>query len=133
MSENLDLVRSIYADLERGDLSSSAWAHPEIEWIITDGPTRGQWTGVAGMAESIRDMLGAWNDVRFYADEYREIDDERVLVLFHRTGRGKVSGLDVGEFDTRGASVYTVRNGRVTKVINYNGRAHALADLGIKE
>jgi ketosteroid isomerase-like protein len=133
MPENLGLVRSIYEHLERGDLSSSAWAHPEIEWIITDGPKPGQWTGVAGMAESIRDMLGAWNDVRLYADEYREIDDERVLVRFHRTGRGKASGLEVGEFDTRGASVYTVRDGKVTKIVNYNGRARALADLGLEE
>jgi ketosteroid isomerase-like protein len=130
-SSNLDLVRSIRATMERGDFSSTDWADPQIEWVFADGPSPGAWTGLGGMAEGLRDVLGAWEDFRAEAEEYREIDNERVLVLVRYLGRGKRSGLELGQMRTQGAAVYHVRGGKVTRLVFYFDRERALADLGL--
>jgi len=97
MSENLDLVRSLYADWERGDFSHVEWADPEIEFVITDGPEPTRVFGAASMARAWSEFPGAWEDLRAEAEEYRELDGERVLVLIHHRGRGKTSGLELGQ------------------------------------
>jgi ketosteroid isomerase-like protein len=133
MSENLDFVRSIYAAWERGDWSSVEWAHPEIEFVIADGPTPGSWTGVANMANVWRDFLSTWEDPRVEAEKFRELDNERVLVLFHRRGRGRMSGLELGQFEEQGANLWHVRHAKVTRSVVYFDRDRAFADLGLKE
>jgi ketosteroid isomerase-like protein len=130
--ENVELVRSIYADWERGDFSSAEWAHPEIEFVIAEGPTARSWTGLAGMAEGYRDFLSAWEEWRVEAEEICEIDGERVLVLSHFGGRGKTSGLELGT-RMKGAELFHVREGKVTRLILYGVREHVLADLGLSE
>jgi ketosteroid isomerase-like protein len=131
MSANLDLVRSIYAAWEHGDWSSTDWAHPEIEYEIADGPSPGSSTGVAGMTEGWRTLASAWKDVRTEAQEYRELDDERVLVLVRRSGSGKTSGLDLAQMQTKGAHLLQMRGGKVTRIVVYLDRERALANLGL--
>lgn len=130
-SENLDLVRSILATWERGDYSSAEWAHPKIEFIWADGPEPGEWKGLAEMAQSMRNWLSAWEKVHVEADEYCEMDDERVLVLAHHSGRGKTSRVEIGETGTRNAMLFHIRDGKVTKLVLYWDRDRALADLGL--
>src|SRR5437879_2367117 len=134
MSENLDLVRSIYAGWERGDYSSVEWAHPEIEFVLPDGPDPGSWTGRAAMAEAWRSRLRAFGEVRLEADDYRELDGERVLVLIHYSGgSAKMSGVELGQMWTEVATLFHVRDGKVTRLVPYFSRERAFADLGLKD
>lgn len=133
MSGNLDLVRSIYADWERGDFSRNDWAEPEVEYVWVDGPTPGSWSGLTGMAEGARSIFNAWEDYRVEAHEYRELDNERVLVFTRMTGRGKASGLALEQMRTEGATVFHVRDGKVSRHVYYWDRNRALADLGLEE
>jgi ketosteroid isomerase-like protein len=133
MSENLDLVRSIYAAWERGDFSSAEWADAEIEFVIAGGPDPASGTGVARMAENFGEVLSAWADVRLEVDEYRELDDERVFVLVSWSGRGKTSGIELAQVPWKPANLFHLDDGKVTRLILYWDRQRALADLGLKE
>jgi hypothetical protein len=67
-SANLDLVRSIYADWERGDVSRADWADREIEFDVigfVGAPEPAK--GVASMAQGSRAFLTAWEDYRVEA------------------------------------------------------------------
>lgn len=132
MPDNLDLVRSMFAAWERGDFTDAAWAHPDIEFVMADGPDPGSRTGIAGMWEGWRARLSAWEHHRIEVDEYRELDDERVLVLTQGFGRGKSSGLEMGQVQTEGASLFHIRDGAVTRLVIYIERDRALADLGLE-
>jgi ketosteroid isomerase-like protein len=131
VSANLDLVRSICAAWERGDFSRSDWAHPEIELVVTEGLEPGSWTGVSAWMKWRDDQLSAWDDVRIKADECRELDDERILVLSQLIGRGRASGLELRN-RRGGAVLFHVRDGKVTRQVNYIERDRALADLGLE-
>jgi ketosteroid isomerase-like protein len=131
-SANVELVRSIYAGWERGEYGSAEWAHPEIEFVIADGPQPGTWKGLAEMADASRGVFDVWEDYRAEAEEVREVDKARVLVVHRRSGRGKTSGIDLAKLHSRGAIVFHIRDGKVTRFIAYLDRDRALADLGLE-
>jgi ketosteroid isomerase-like protein len=131
--ENVELVRSIFAARERGDFSDAGWAHPEIEYVIVDGPEPASYKGLAGLAQAMRDILSPWDRYRGRVEECRELDVERVLVLLHARGRGKASGLELDALSGQQAQVVHVRDGEVTKILVYYDRERAFAALGLQE
>jgi ketosteroid isomerase-like protein len=132
VSENLDLVGSIFEYWERGDFFSQAeWAHPEIEVVIADGPEPGRAAGLDGLARAARSRLGGVDEVRIEVERYWELDDERILALTRRSGRGKASGLEIGQLGMHGAHVFHIREGKVRRMLWYFDRERALADLGL--
>jgi ketosteroid isomerase-like protein len=129
-SENVELVRSIYADWKRGDFSHADWAHREVEFVkdVELEPERAE--GITGMAQMWRGFLAEWDDFHTaQVDEYRELDDERVLVTGRMSGRGKTSGAEV---EREYVTLFQIREGRVARLTIYNERDRALADLGLE-
>jgi hypothetical protein len=115
-------------------MRSVGWADSEIEFVFVDGPVPGTWMGLAGLAEAFRDFLSAWEGFRVIVDEFRELDDERVLALTHAGGRGKASGVELADAQAtagRMAHLFHVRGDKVIKLVVYFDRARALAELGL--
>jgi ketosteroid isomerase-like protein len=126
-------TRPIYADWEHGDFSKAEWAHPDIEWVFADDPTEGRSTGLEEGAATFRRWGEQWEDFRIGADEFIELDADSVLVLARFGGRGRVSGIDVGQLPDQVAAVFYLRGGKVTRYVVYWDRDRALADLGLNE
>jgi hypothetical protein len=110
--------------LQPGEMDSS-----DLEFVIVDGPRPGSWKGA--VPEGFRTWVDAWEEFRTEADEYRELDDERVFVLTRFSGRGKTSGLELDELLSKAAHVFHIRDGKVMKVAVYFDRQRAFADLGL--
>jgi hypothetical protein len=68
----------------------ATWAHPQIEYVVADGPDTGTWTGFAGVAEAWRDIADSWENphVQVEGQELCALDEGRVLALYLRVGRG---------------------------------------------
>jgi hypothetical protein len=65
------------------------------------------------MAEGFRNFLDAWD------------------ALVHQGGRGKTSGLVLGQIGPRGAALFHIRDGTVTRLAVYADHDRAFADLGL--
>ena len=57
------------------------------------------------------------------------LDDERVIVLDRPSGRGKISGLEIGQ--AKSATLFQIRGGKVTRLVLYWDRNRMFADLGL--
>src|ERR1700680_5084884 len=136
-SANVDLTRRFIAAFNARHVDGLiAYSDPSVELhssfeVVGGGIYHGHWKGLAGMAEANRNFLDAWADLRQEAEEYRELDDERVLVLHRFVGRGKRSGLSVAQMQGAGAAMFQIRDGKVTGLVHYFDPVRALADLGL--
>jgi hypothetical protein len=60
-------------------------------------------------------------------------DDERILVFHRYSGRGKTSGLEIGQIASKGADLFHITDGKVTRLVLYWDCECAVVDLGLRE
>jgi len=137
MSENLDLVRSLYAPLERGDFSlmdrESEWHQvfaPDFEWHTRDDlPDAGVRKGYEGTVRLRDEWVQNFDEMHIEVDELIGAGDI-VIAVARLCGCLRGSG---HELDVEETQVWRMRSGRASEVRAYLTRSEALKAVGLAE
>jgi uncharacterized protein len=132
MSEgNVELVRTLLSAFDRADYEATLEAlDPEVEWQVPPGIAIGQevYRGRDEVQRRFAQWLGAWDSYRFESEEVLAHGDQ-VVVGGMQIGRGRGSGVEV-RLPT--FSVFTLRDGKVTRHRSYRDRTEALEAAGLR-
>ena len=132
--ENVEIVRRVYDAVARRDAETvRALYDPEVEWdtsrLASEGMGTGLYRGLSGIRTFLRQWNEAWEDSSFDLEELIEAGEEVVSVVT-RKGRGRASGIEV---QAPGAVVWTIRGGKIVRVVLFPTRAEALKAAGLSE
>jgi ketosteroid isomerase-like protein len=131
MSENADAVQRVVEAINRVDLEGFADAVTEdfeIDFSNSRGPMNGVYRGRDQAREFVESFLEPWASLEFEMIEITELQDGRVMQVGELRSRGSESGAEVG---ARGATIWTVRDGKVSAVKLYQSKDEALAAEGV--
>ena len=129
-AENVDIVRLGYDEfLATGELVERITA-PEFVWDMSTfhgWPERQTYEGPEGTREFLTEWVGAWEDWRLEVRELIDAGDDVVAIL-HQSGRSKTTGLEV---DMDFAQVWTIKDGKQTRMRMYADPDEALREVGL--
>ena len=135
--ENVEIVRRVYeAAASRDTETVLALYDRDVEW---DGsrsrwsevmPGFSQWRGHEALRSFFRRYYEIWDA---FEDEIQELIDagDQVISVVTSRGRGRASGLDVEWAGNAG--VWTIRDGKIVRVVWFPSRADALEAVGLRE
>ena len=123
-SENVDLVRKAIDAANRRDLSlgRDLW-HPdaEVDWSRSNGPLKGVYRGQEEIEGLLGEFWSAFDRMETEAHEYTPVGAHVVVpnTVYMR-------GRDGVEVTARSTFVYTIEDGRITRLVMFNERDEAL-------
>src|SRR5437764_8561370 len=108
--ENVEVVRRLHEAWLCGDNDGAlACFDPEAVTDMTVRPDGQIYHGPEGMYEAMRIWVETWDEYRFAPERYLDAGDDKVVLLWRESGRGKGSEV---EGEIVGATGWTVRSGR---------------------
>ena len=131
--ENVEIVRQIVEAINRRDADAFVTTvSPDVEWEDAVFWTEGSRTfrGRAGVRDWLNQILEPWESFHVEADEVIDVGDDRFVVGFGFTARGKESGV---ETQLRFWAMCWVADGRITRREVFRARAEAIEAAGLSE
>jgi ketosteroid isomerase-like protein len=129
--QNIDVVRELFDRVwARRDVEAAIeLVHPDavFDWSNSRSPYRGVYQGHAALREAAERTWDAWDEWITRFEEVIEIDPETVVVVTFVRALGKGSGVPV---EAHGASLWTVRNGKIARAKLFQSKAEALEAVG---
>jgi ketosteroid isomerase-like protein len=125
VSENVEIVRTAAEAYIRGAFEEAiAWMDPEIEWDMTNVPVPDPavYRGYEGLIAFQTSWDESWESMELEPLEYLAVGD-LVVASFRQTGKGKLSGVEV---EQQIAQVWTLRDGKLVRMVMYPDRETAL-------
>jgi ketosteroid isomerase-like protein len=134
--ENVEVVRRVYEAVARGDRDAVlALYDPDVELDLSRSPfapllNRSVYRGHEGIRSLHRERQEeAWKEVVDTLNEVIDADEQVISVVTSR-GRGRTSGVELGKTH---AGVWTIRDGKVSRVVWFPTREEALEAVGLRE
>jgi ketosteroid isomerase-like protein len=134
--ENVEVVRRVFDAVARHDTETVLAAYDRnVEYDFSGSPLGGSLVGSAiyqghdGIRQWVRDRYEVWETIE---DECQELIDagQRVISFVITRGRGRSSGI---ETELRQYGVWTIRDGKITRVAWFYTREDALEAAGLSE
>jgi uncharacterized protein len=91
-------------------------------------PEAGTYRGIDAVRAYFRQFTEPFDSFVFELDDVLDAGGDQVVLLFHIEGRGKDSG---AVFEEDPAWIYTIRDGKVTRIEAYLDREEALEATGL--
>ena len=90
----------------------------------------GEMHGIEAARRYMQDWYDMFDDFTSEVEELVDVGDDQVVAVLHNAGRAKRSRIPI---ETRYAALYTIRDGKMTRVREFGTRAEALAAAGRME
>jgi|SRR5271165_177600 len=129
---SLELAKRVIDAFNRRDVDAIfECVNPDVEWFPAMSVTfGGGLRGREGIESYVREVSDTWEEYRVVGQDFRDLGEDRVLVLSRVEARGAGSG---GLVDTEMGQVFDSCDGRIARVRTYLDHGQALKAVGLAE